>query len=130
MPDSPRKESTPKRRRTLFRDEMKIPVFQEAGNADAPIEITRLAGTKHRDSRPKTNGADVDLEMLASKGMFRPQSTKRRSSISVQQVLESISNTETKEAVEGMDTALTQALAAELASFANGVTQAVTDSRK
>jgi hypothetical protein len=51
--------------------------------------------------------------MLASKGMFRPQSTKRRSSISVQQVLDNISNTETREAVEGRDTALTQALAAD-----------------
>ena len=79
--NSPGKQRTPKRRRTLLKDE--IEVEQKAAkerDIAQQAEIQRLAGRKRKDARYEGQGPPADPEVLATRQILRPRSASRQSS--------------------------------------------------
>ena len=130
LPDSPRKDRTPKRRRTLLRDELQIPMESEVLKIEITNDATRVAGTKHKNSRSVVPTEPTDPNVLASRTLLRPRTARRRSSISAQQALDHARSINDPPATPDPDTKLTEALAAELASFTRDVQETAEDSRK
>lgn len=127
LPSSPAKDRTPKRRRTLLKDEIFVDgVGVEIEVHQVPDKVIS-AGKKRKDARPGEDGSQADPETLASRSILRPKVSSRKSSASS---LQRSLTSKTKSGQEGPLTELTEALAAELASFAQGVPTANTESRK
>ncbi|KAL9625170.1 MAG: hypothetical protein Q9160_000571 [Pyrenula sp. 1 TL-2023] len=75
---SPGKERTPKRRRTLMRDE--VDLTQQVPEAKDPNDPVQVAGRKRKDARYDNNGPIADPEVLAMRQMLRPKTAQRRTS--------------------------------------------------
>ena len=130
FPNSPRKDRTPKRRKTLLQDEIQLPDNMEELRAEPVVDAAQLAGTKHKDSRSDPNAAAAPPNILAARSLLRPRTARRRSSVSAQQALDQVKATADPPATPNADTRLTEALAAELASFTQGMQDNIADSRK
>ncbi|KAK3175385.1 hypothetical protein Dsin_033177 [Dipteronia sinensis] len=127
IPSSPAKERSPKRRRTLLRDEIAVNGIALEVKVDHVQEGSSLAGKKRKDSRSSNEGAQADPVVLASRSILQPKFGSRR--FSSQSQARSISQDSTIKR-NGVPAELTEALAAELASFAQGVAEGQRDSRK
>jgi Leucine-rich repeat (LRR) protein len=81
-PTSPLKERTPKRRRTLLRQEieMRMPLQLEDDLVVPRSGSSKLAGTKRKDARYDDPASTIDPESLAGRQMLRPRMTHRRTS--------------------------------------------------
>ena len=130
LPNSPRKDPTPKRRKTLLRDEIQLPDNMEELRTGPALDAAQLAGTKHKHSRSDFSNAAADPNVLASRSLLRPRTARRRSSVSAQQALDQVKASANPPATPDADTRLTEALAAELASFTHGMQDNAADSRK
>lgn len=89
MPNSPRKESTPKRRLTLQKAELQAHLVQEIVQSlpDKPIDPSLIAGRKRKDARYEGSGAAADPKILAMRQMLRPRTpTPSQSSTSQRSV--------------------------------------------
>ncbi|KIX08371.1 uncharacterized protein Z518_03027 [Rhinocladiella mackenziei CBS 650.93] len=123
------KDRTAKRQKTLLNDQ---------GNAQGQgTEVQRNylevrgppEGKKRKDARPGNDGTLADPEILASRNLLKPKSARRSSvnRITPANVLEASVQ---KIVPEQSEANLTEALATELASFAQGAVQVNNDSRK
>jgi Leucine-rich repeat (LRR) protein len=81
-PPSPLKERTPKRRRTLLRQEIEdqLPRQLEDTFVAPRSSSSKLAGTKRKDARYDDAAPAVDPESLAGRQMLRPRMAYRRTS--------------------------------------------------
>lgn len=121
----PSLKPSPKRRRTLVKDSAGS-TTQEVQVNGSIEELTALAGTKRKDARPGDDGTLAEPEILASRSLLQPRSTRKSQSNDDPQN----SLTESQVQTSNEATNLTEALANELASFAKGVADIRNDSRK
>ncbi|KIW63642.1 hypothetical protein PV04_08628 [Phialophora macrospora] len=122
------KDRTTKRRKTLLEDEI-IPDHEIEVKVSELEETATLAGKKRKDARPGAEGVPADPDVLASRDLLRPKSARKSSVERVQ----STSNGEADDAptsTEPPNEDLTEALAAELATFAQEAAEVSNDSRK
>jgi Leucine-rich repeat (LRR) protein len=123
------KDRTTKRRKTLLEDEIIPPDHEIEVKVSELEETTTLAGKKRKDARPGAEGVPADPDVLASRDLLRPKSA-RKSSVDR---IPSASNVEPDDVPTTTDPAnedLTEALAAELATFAQEAAEVHNDSRK
>ncbi len=121
------KDRTPKRRRTLLRNEIELTRAAAVAEATKSItEATQLAGKKRKDARYDVAESAADAATLAARQMLRPKTARSRTSaVGIDSAVED----------QRYDTAnpqhrITAELAGELASFGMGITQMTNDSRK
>lgn len=118
---------TNKRRKTLLRDQIAISEIQmevKVSHLELPAS---LAGSKRKDARPGTEGVRADAETLASRSLLRPRTARQRSGSQTPSIGTAGETTAEEEASQPD---LTEALAAELASFAQEAAGVKLDSRK
>lgn len=123
------KDRTTKRRKTLVKDKVNIEGHELEFKISQLDETTTLAGRKRKDARPGDDGTLADPEVLASRSLLKPKLPRRESvnqSPSEEQDESVVEDAVTETPAEG----LTEALAAELASFAQEAAQFHNDSRK
>lgn len=125
---SPTKERSPKRRRTLLKDELFV------DGAEVEIKLSRLpsdslAGKKRRDALPGKDAEQASAEILATRRIVRP-SGSRKSSREGHSRTASASASETLRHDTQLAPELAEQLAAELESFANNAAAVKQDSRK
>lgn len=75
---SPGKERTPKRRRTLMRDDIQL--TQQPQETKDPNDPLQVAGRKRKDAKYDNTGSVADPEVLATRQMLRPKTAQRRPS--------------------------------------------------
>ena len=120
VPSSSIRDRTPKRRRTLLRNEI------EPTRAAAVAEATQLAGKKRKDARYDVAESAADAATLAARQMLWPKTARSRTlAVGTDRAVED----------QRYDTAnphhkITEELAGQLASFGMGITQTTNDSRK
>ena len=112
---------SPKRRRTLLKSGIAVDHQQLEVKVAQVQDSNRLAGTKRKDARPGDPGFQAEPDVLASRTLLRPTSSRKSSITNPSQVR--------GPEVEG-DQDVTEALAAELASFAHEAAEMQNDSRK
>jgi protein NUD1 len=118
---------SPKRRRTLLKGEIRVDDQHLEVKVAQVEESSKLAGTKRKDARPGDAGSQAEPDVLASRALLNPRSS-RRSSIPVPS-RHSVAPAAVNHADDhGKD--VTEALAAELASFAHEAAEMHNDSRK
>ncbi|KAK4943080.1 Protein nud1 [Elasticomyces elasticus] len=123
------KERTTKRRKTLVKEQVAI------SNNEVEFKVTiiedpaSLAGTKRKDARPGVEGAQADPKTLASRDLLKPRSARRQSTDRVE-VAQGHDIVGDEEGLEEADQDLTEALAAELATFAQEAVHVHEESRK
>ncbi|KIV93901.1 hypothetical protein PV10_05077 [Exophiala mesophila] len=118
---------TNKRRKTLLREQVAISEIQMEVKVSHLEQPASLAGSKRKDARPGAEGVRADAETLASRSLLRPRSARQRSGSHAPSV-DATENSIPEEEVSQPD--LTEALAAELASFAQEAADVKLDSRK
>ena len=122
------KDRTPKRRKTLLKEQMTVEKQEVEVKISHIEEIVALAGTKRKDARPGVDGTVADAETLASRSLLRPKSTRRRSDSRASSGAEA--NAQPADIEDEVEGELTEALAAELANFAQEAAENHQDSRK
>ena len=118
---------SPKRRRTLLKSEIVVDHQQLEVSVAQVQESNQLAGTKRKDARPGDAGSTAEPDVLASRTLLHPRFT-RKSSFS--NTHHSVGALEDIDADPADDKEVTEALAAELASFAYDAAGKQMDSRK
>ncbi|KAK5947586.1 Protein nud1 [Knufia obscura] len=123
---SPTKERSPKRRRTLLKDEMFV------DGTEVEIKVSRLpsdslAGKKRRDALPGKDAEQASPETLASRRIVRPSGSRKSSRDGHSRAA---SASEALQNATDMAPQLTEQLAAELESFAQNAAEVKQDSRK
>ncbi|KAI1608097.1 hypothetical protein EDD36DRAFT_448674 [Exophiala viscosa] len=119
------KERTTKRRKTLLKEQLAI------SNTEVELKLTfvedpaSLAGTKRKDARAGAEGAQADAEVLASRDLLKPKSARRQSTEQLE-----VAPVADKVDLEQADQDVTEALAAELAAFAQEAVHVHEESRK
>lgn len=122
------KDRTTKRRKTILKDQISIQDHQLELKVSEIEEPSTLAGKKRKDARPGDEGVQANADVLASRDLLKPKSSRKSS---VSRTLSEKGPTEsnvTQQTPASED--LTEALAAELATFAQEAAQVNTDSRK
>jgi len=127
---SPLRDRTTKRRRTLLRDQIEIEEHKVEIKLDMVETISQLAGTKRKDAKPGEGVAQADTEVLASRSLLRPKPGRRTSSVSGTIQRAQAPGADIDSDIENNVPELAEALAAELETFAQGVTEVAHDSRK
>ncbi|EXJ78559.1 hypothetical protein A1O1_08960 [Capronia coronata CBS 617.96] len=123
------KDRTTKRRKTLVKDKVSVEGHELEFKISQLDETATLAGRKRKDARPGDDGTLADPEVLASRSLLKPKLSRRESvdqAPSDGQDDSSVRNVVSENPGEG----LTEALAAELASFAQEAAHINDDSRK
>lgn len=129
---SPGKERTPKRRRTLLKDELEaqqMPPLAE-DNVQKDVDKHQVAGRKRKDAHYEAQGSPADPGVLATRQMLRPKSASRQSSSQAatsatgESAMLQTTDASITEAIEQRpaDT-LTKSVAHELASFRESFNQ-------
>lgn len=77
---SPLKERTPKRRRTLHRQEIEVQLPRQPDDELVIRGPSKLAGTKRKDARYDDAASTIDPLNIAGREMLRPRVTHRRAS--------------------------------------------------
>ncbi|KAL2438346.1 Septation initiation network scaffold protein cdc11 [Exophiala dermatitidis] len=123
------KNRTTKRRKTLVKDMVSIEGHELEFKVSQLDEVATLAGRKRKDARPGDDGMPADPEVLASRSLLKPKLSRRSS---VNRVPSDTQRGPIPEeaGAESPVEGLTEALAAELASFAQDAAQLNNDSRK
>ncbi|KIY01790.1 uncharacterized protein Z520_01928 [Fonsecaea multimorphosa CBS 102226] len=123
-------DRTTKRRKTLVQDQVLPLDHQVEVKVAEPGEATTYAGKKRKDARPGDEGVEADPDVLASRDLLRPKSARRSSSVSRATVVPDVEVIDQDLEPQGASEDLTEALAAELATFAQEAAQVNNDSRK
>ena len=122
---------SPKRRRTLIQEEINIDGQQLDMQVNVLHEVNQYAGKKRTDAKPGSVAAQADASTLASRTVLFPKMSRKSSAASVpRSETADDDNDDDDEQTELHHNDVTEALAAELASFAQGKTQNHIDSRK
>ena len=122
-------DRTTKRRKTVLREQIPL-MGQELEVKISELEETAtLAGTKRKDARPGEEGVPALAEVLASQDFLRPKSTRKSSLIRVSTATD-IEADDVRSTVDLTNEDIAEALAAELATFAQEAVQVNNDSRK
>ncbi|OQV04915.1 Leucine Rich repeat-containing protein [Cladophialophora immunda] len=123
-------DRTTKRRKTFINHQMS-PLDHEVEVKVAELgEATTYAGKKRKDARPGDEGIEADPEVLAARDLLRPKSARRSSSVSRATVVPGGEVADQDLTPQAGNEDLTEALAAELATFAQEAAQVNNDSRK
>ncbi|OAP64921.1 hypothetical protein AYL99_00893 [Fonsecaea erecta] len=123
-------DRTTKRRKTIVKDPVP-PSDHEVEVKVADLgDAATYAGKKRKDARPGDEGVEADPEVLASRDLLRPRSARRTSSVGRATVIPSAEATDQDLTPQAGNEDLTEALAAELATFAQEAAQVNNDSRK
>lgn len=123
------KERMTKRRKTLLKEQLAI------SNNEVEVKLTFLedpashAGKKRKDARPGAEGAQADPEVLASRDLLKPKLVRRQSGNQLEVAQDGETVAEEAD-LEQTDQDLTEALAAELATFAQEAVHVHEESRK
>ncbi|KAG9781366.1 Septation initiation network scaffold protein cdc11 [Exophiala dermatitidis] len=127
--DVSEKDRMTKRRKTLVKDMVSIEGHELEFKVSQLDEVATLAGKKRKDARPGDDGMPADPEVLASRSLLKPKLSRRTS---VNRVPSDTQREPIQEesGAESPAEGLTEALAAELASFAQDAAQLNNDSRK
>ncbi|ETI20731.1 hypothetical protein G647_07073 [Cladophialophora carrionii CBS 160.54] len=123
------KDRTTKRRKTLLEEEILPPGYEIEVKVSELEETATLAGKKRKDARPGTEGVPADPDVLASRDLLRPKST-RKSSVSRVPSTSKAESDGVPHENEAANEDLTEALAAELATFTHDAVEVNNDSRK
>ena len=133
-PNSPLKDRTPKRRRTLLKKEIELEVAMHHTEAHSAsiAESSRLAGTKRKDARYDECDHVADPNVLATRQMLRPRTISRQASGTITKNFEDTVELETNRqgASSAVERNLREAVADELASFADVLVPTANDNRK
>ena len=122
---------SPKRRRTLVQEEIHLDGQQLDIQVNALHEVSQYAGKKRTDAKPGSVAAQADASTLASRTVLFPKMSRRSSATSVpRSETADDDNDDDDELTNLHHIDVTEALAAELASFAQGNAQNHIDSRK
>ncbi|OAL40467.1 hypothetical protein AYO20_00203 [Fonsecaea nubica] len=124
------KERINKRRKTLVDGQVSPPTNEVEVKIPELGDAATYAGKKRKDARPGDEGFEADPEVLASRDLLRPKSARRSSSISRVTVVPGAEVVEAGPGPQVVNEDLTEALAAELATFAQEAAQVNNDSRK
>ena len=119
---------SPKRRRTLVQDKAQSDGQKVGIRVNAPHEVNQYAGKKRIDAKPGSVAAQADASTLASRTVLFPKTSRKSSTTAVPQNETVDDDDDEHIGVHHND--VTEALAAELASFAQGNPQNHFDSRK
>ncbi|EXJ84372.1 hypothetical protein A1O3_05039 [Capronia epimyces CBS 606.96] len=123
------KNRTTKRRKTLVKDKVSVEGHELEFKISQLDETATLAGRKRKDARPGDDGTLADPEVLSSRNLLKPKLPRRESVGRIPSDAHDGSVVGDAVADSPAD-GLTEALAAELASFAQGAAQVNDDSRK
>ncbi|EXJ55180.1 hypothetical protein A1O7_08106 [Cladophialophora yegresii CBS 114405] len=123
------KDRTTKRRKTLLEEEILPQGYESEAKVSELEETATLAGKKRKDARPGTEGVPADPDVLASRDFLRPKST-RKSSVSRVPSTPNAEPDDVPNSNQAANEDLTEALAAELATFTQGAVEVNNDSRK
>ncbi len=118
---------SPKRRRTLLKSEIVVDHRQLEGKVAQVQDLNQLAGTKRKDARPGDAGSQAEPGVLATRTLLHPKFVRKSSITNVHQLDMSLADINAETA---KDQEVTEALAAELASFAHEAAEMQLDSRK
>ena len=119
---------TPKRRRTLLKDEINVDNQQLEIKIDQVQDTNLLAGTKRKDARPGDAGMQAEADVLASRTLLHPTTSRRSSSTS--KIPQLTQTAGVRQSSQEATQEVAEALAAELASFAQEAAHVQNDSRK
>ncbi len=121
------KDRTTKRRKTLFKDQISLLDHEIEVKITELDEKASLAGKKRKDARPGDEGFPAEPDVLADRDLLRPRSSRRSSA---NRVVADAGEDNAPEVPDPVNEDLTEALAAELATFAQEAAQVHNDSRK
>ena len=128
LPTTPvEKDRMTKRRKTLLQNQVPLPDREIEVKITELEEKTTLAGKKRKDARPGDEGMPAEPDVLASRDLLGPRSSRTSSATRIPAVKD-VEALDVERATPNED--LTEALAAELATFAQEAVQVNTDSRK
>ncbi|KAJ9496514.1 Protein nud1 [Exophiala xenobiotica] len=127
--DAQERDRMTKRRKTLLKDQVTINDLEMEVKITTLEENATLAGKKRTDARPGSDPTEADPEVLASRNLLKPKST-RKSSTSRMPTTSRSENDEEEGVFEQLNHDLTEALAAELATFTHEAVKVNEDSRK
>ncbi|EXJ56325.1 uncharacterized protein A1O5_12592 [Cladophialophora psammophila CBS 110553] len=123
-------DRTTKRRKTQVNDQVRPPDNEIEVEIAELGEATTYAGKKETDAGPDDEGIKPDPKVLASRDLSRPKSARRTPSVTRATLVPGAEGADQETAPEPANEDLTEALAAELASFAQEAAQTNSDSRK
>ncbi|KIW94135.1 uncharacterized protein Z519_05451 [Cladophialophora bantiana CBS 173.52] len=123
-------DRTTKRRKTHVNDPVPPPDNEIEVKIAELGEATTYAGKKERDARRDDEGIEADPEVLVSSDLLRPKSARRTPSVTRATLEPGAEGADQETGPEPANEDLTEALAAELASFAQEAAQTNSDSRK
>ena len=123
---------SPKRRRTLIQEEINFDGQQLNIQVNALHEVNQYAGKKRTDAKPGSVAAQADASTLASRTVLFPKMSRKSSAASVprSEIADDDNDDDDDEQTDLYHNNVTEALAAELASFAHGKAPNHIDSRK
>ncbi|KAJ9602632.1 Protein nud1 [Cladophialophora chaetospira] len=123
------KDRTTKRRKTLFKDQVSVLDHEIEVKISELEENATLAGKKRKDARPGDEGVPAEPDVLATRDLLRPKSTRKSSLNQIRP--DSVAERDAgRKSTEAAQEDLTEALAAELATFAQEAAHVNNDSRK
>ena len=117
---------SPKRRRTLLQGEIAVDSQHLEVKIASVQDFNKLAGTKRKDARPGDAGSQAEPDVLASRTLLYPVSSRRSSLPRPSRTLVASTDAQAINASQEV----TEALAAELATFAHEAAEMQNDSRK
>lgn len=118
-----------KRRKTLLKDQVTINEVEMEVKISTLEEIATLAGKKRTDARPGSDPTEAEPEVLASRNLLKPKSARKSSGSKIPTTGGSETGDEEAD-LEQLNHDLTEALAAELATFTHEAVKVNEDSRK
>ena len=124
-----RNDRTTKRRRTVLKEQISLSDRELEVKISEVEETATLAGKKRKDARPGDEGVQANPETLASRDLLRPKSARKSSTDRAPSKDDDDALNVRTKGVPGNE-GLTEALAAELATFAQEAAQVNDDSRK
>ena len=124
-----RRDRTTKRRKTVLIEQFPLQGHEIEVKISELEDLVILAGKKRKDARPGDEGVLADPEILASRDLLRPVSS-RKSSLNRGVYTPDIVAANLQSTTEPANEDLTEALAAELATFAHEAVEVNNDSRK
>lgn len=127
--DAQERDRLTKRRKTLMQEQVTIDDNELEVKISSLEEKATLAGKKRTDARPGSDPAQAEPEVLATRNLLKPKSA-RRSSVGKSATENTTETDGEEEALEDLQHDLTEALAAELATFTHEAVKVKEDSRK
>ncbi|KIW21336.1 hypothetical protein PV08_01916 [Exophiala spinifera] len=126
--DAQERDRLTKRRKTIMQEQVTIHDNEVEVKISSLEEKATLAGKKRTDARPGSDPAQAEPEVLATRNLLKPKSA-RRSSMG-KSAAGDAANTDGEEGLVELNHELTEALAAELATFTHEAVKVNEDSRK